>query len=94
MMLYALLAIFLVHLVAFSVLALRRRQPYYLALIVTFALLSVAIAVRIWWPDLDFGDRPVHETLRQLALLAAAVSITWTLVRLVRRSLKTGAGAD
>jgi hypothetical protein len=83
--LFALLAIFLVHLFAFGLLGLRRRQAYYLALMLTFSLLSLSIALRLWWPDWVVGQRPLFEWLRYLAWLAAAVSIGWTLTRIVQR---------
>jgi hypothetical protein len=81
----ALLAIFLIHLVAFSVLGLRRRQGYYIALVATFFLLSLSIAVRLWWPHWTLGESAVFELLRFLAWAAAAVSIGWTLSRVIAR---------
>ncbi|WP_290651635.1 hypothetical protein [Aquisalimonas sp.] len=78
-----LLVIFLIHLVAFAVLGLRRRQVYYMALVVTFSLLSAAMAARLTIPDTHLGDGvALDEALRMAALVAAAVSIGWTLVRL------------
>lgn len=87
----ALLVVFLVHLVAFAVLGLRRRQGYYVALVVTFALLSLAVGLRLVAPDLgaDTGLR-MHEMLRYAAWGAAAVSISWTLGRWVRRLRQSG----
>lgn len=84
----ALLAIFLVHLVAFATLGLRRRQTYYLALVLTFSLLSLSIVVRLWWPEWRLGEHAVSQWLRYLAWLAAAVSIGWTLSRIIDRRRK------
>ncbi len=80
-----LLLVFLVHLVVFAILGLRRRQGYYLALVVTFSLLSAAMAFRLWWPELSVGDWPVSQLLRAMAWNAAVVSITWGLARFVSR---------
>lgn len=81
----ALLVVFLVHLVVFAILGLRRRQGYYLALVVTFSLLSAATAFRLWWPELTLGEWLVSQVLRAAAWLAAAVSISWALARSVSR---------
>jgi len=80
-----LLLVFLVHLVVFAILGLRRRQGYYLALVVTFSLLSAAMAFRLWWPEFSVADWPVSQLLRAMAWIAAAVSITWGLARFVSR---------
>lgn len=82
-----LLVVFLIHLVAFAVLGLRRRQVYYLALVVTFSLLSASMAARLAMPDSHLRDdgMTVDEVLRIAACAAAAVSIGWTLVRLRAR---------
>jgi hypothetical protein len=81
----ALLAIFLVHLLAFAVLGLRRREGYYLALVATFSLLCLSITVRLWWPDWTLGERAVFQWLRYLAWAAAGISIGWTLRRVIER---------
>lgn len=81
-----LLLIFLLHLLAFAALGLRRRQPYYLALVVTFALLSASMAVRLLSPELELGGGlALQDALRMAAWPAAAVSIGWTLLRLRNR---------
>lgn len=80
-----LLALFVAHLVGFTVLGLRRREWYYAALVTTFALLSVAIATQLFWPQLQIGDWPLHRLLRYCAWAAAAVSISWTIRRAIVR---------
>ena len=81
-----LLLVFVVHLAAFIVLGLRRRQPYYLSLILTFSLLSGAMAVRLFAPGWTVaGDLELAHGLRMAAWAAAAVSIGWTLLRLRAR---------
>lgn len=81
-----LLVIFAVHLVVFATLGLKRRQGYYIALVITFALLSAAMATRLVLPDQVFaGDLALHQALRMAAWPAAAVSIAWTLFRVWAR---------
>lgn len=88
-----LLGIFLIHLVAFVVLGLRRRQAYYLALVITFSLLSGAMLVRLLAPGVTvMGALPLDEALRRAAWVAAAVSIGWTATRVVHR-IRTRADA-
>jgi len=83
-----LLIVFLVHLVAFAVLGLRRRQVYYLSLVTTFALLSASMAVRLLAPEgAADGDLALATALRAAAWVAACVSIGWTLLRIRRRRL-------
>ena len=84
-MLYSalLLIVFLVHLIAFAVLGWRRRQGYYIALVVTFALLSAMMLLRLVGPGADLvAGMGLDQLLRRAAWLAAAVSLTWTLIRL------------
>lgn len=81
----ALLVLFLVHLAAFARLGLKRREPYYLALVVTFALLSAAFATLLLAPQAMAGSWPLHRVFRVAAWAAAAVSISWTVARAVRR---------
>lgn len=83
-----LLIVFVVHLVVFAWLGLRRRQAYYLSLVVTFALLSGSMIIRLLAPDMQLGGELQFATaLRMAAWGAAAVSITWTLTRVRRRRL-------
>ncbi|SEO82527.1 hypothetical protein SAMN04488052_103221 [Aquisalimonas asiatica] len=78
-----LLVVFLVHLVAFALLGLKRRQAYYLALVITFSLLSASMALRLTAPEAILANGVAwHEALRMLAWPAAAVSVGWTLLRL------------
>ncbi len=82
----ALLVVFLVHLIAFAVLGVRRRQGYYAALVVTFALLTAATGLQLLAPDLmATRDTEWHAVLRWAAWPAAGVSIAWTLLRVRAR---------
>ena len=81
-----LLAIFVAHLVAFAVVGWRRRAAYYIAVVTTFAVLTASVAARLYVPDLVLlGERPVHEQLRWAAVPAAAVSLSWGVLRLRAR---------
>ena len=81
-----LLVVFLVHLGAFAVLGLRRRQVYYLSLVVTFSLLSAAMAARLWAPEVRVaGQVELAGALRLGAWAAAVVSIGWTVARIRAR---------
>lgn len=80
-----LLVLFLAHLVGFSVVGLRRRQWYYLALVTTFGLLSAAFATLLFAPDVQVWGTALHRLLRFAAWAAAAVSISWTALRVLAR---------
>lgn len=80
-----LLALFLIHLAGFTVLGLKRRQWYYLALVTTFGLLSAAFATLLFAPDFQTGGYVLHRLLRIAAGAAAAVSISWTALRVLMR---------
>lgn len=82
---WLLLVVFVIHLTAFAVLGFRRRQIYYLALVITFTLLSLSILTGLLAAEWQLGTWPVHLLIRYAGWLAAAVSITWTLTRLLRR---------
>ncbi|WP_376692124.1 hypothetical protein [Wenzhouxiangella sp. EGI_FJ10409] len=82
---WLLLVVFAVHLFAFGALWIRRRQPYYIALVITFALLTASVALRLWGGAPLIADRSLAEWLRYAAWGAAAVSVSWTLLRVLRR---------
>jgi hypothetical protein len=84
----ALFILFAVHLGAFAMLGLRRRQWYYLALVVTFSLLTASAGLRWLAPEWAFTAAPAHLLLRQAALVCACFSLTWTAMRLKNRLLK------
>lgn len=86
-----LLVVFVVHLVAFAVLGIRRRQAYYIALVVTFSLLSASMAARLAAPGIAVAhELALHEALRMFAWPAAAVSVGWTLLRIRARVARRG----
>ncbi|HMB38391.1 MAG TPA: hypothetical protein VKO85_04865 [Wenzhouxiangellaceae bacterium] len=79
-----LLLLFLAHLIGFAVIGLRRRQWYYLALVTTFGLLSAAFATQLIAPEAQVAGMACYQLLRRAAWLAAAVSISWTALRVLR----------
>jgi len=86
---WTLLLVFAAHLFIFGALWFRRRQPYYIALVVTFSLLSASVAMTLWGAAPVVAERPLAQWLRFGAWGAAAVSIGWTLLR-VRKRLQAG----
>ena len=91
----ALLLVFLIHLGVFARLGLRRRQGYYIALCVTFALLSAAAAARLAGVGEGLaGAWSLADLLRAVAIPAAVVSVTWTIVRVRQRRRDARASAS
>lgn len=82
---WGLLLVFGVHLVAFALLWWRRRQGYYVALVITFALLTASTGLRLWGEAPVVANQPLDQWLRYGAWVAAAVSLSWTLARIWRR---------
>ncbi len=80
-----LLLVFVVHLMVFGTLAVRRREGYYLALVVTFALLTCSLGMRLFLPEINLGGQELSQWVRWAAWLAALVSISWGVGRFVRR---------
>ncbi|MFO7762478.1 MAG: hypothetical protein R6V61_01960 [Wenzhouxiangellaceae bacterium] len=85
-----LLLLFLGHLVGFAIVGLKRRQWYYLALVTTFGLLSAAFATQLAAPEALVAGMPLHRLLRQAAWVAAAISISWTALRMLGRRRRAG----
>lgn len=86
-----LLGVFVIHLVIFARLALRRREAYYVAVTMTFALLVLAFGLRLLWPELRAGTVALHQMFRWLAWVSAGVSISWLLLRRFERR-RSGSG--
>lgn len=82
---WVLMLLFAAHLVGFSVLGLRRREWYYLALILTFGVLTGSFALRLFAPGFEVGGASLYLWLRYVAWGAAAVSISWTAMRMQQR---------
>ncbi len=52
------------------------RAPRFAATTLTFALLSLTYALRVFAPELGLGERPLWQWARVPAWIAAAVSLT------------------
>jgi len=90
---WALLILFAVHTVGAIVLGLRRREIYYVALILTFALLCASLALSLFAPELSAAGLPLFRLARYLAWGSAFISISWSLLRL-RRRLRSEPNSD
>ncbi len=91
---WILLLLFAAHLLGFVLLGLKRRQWYYLALVVTFMLLTGTFALILFAPSWSFAGTPLYRILRYLAWASAVLSISWTLKRLARRRSHRTAGSQ
>ena len=73
--LISLLVIFIIHLVIFSGLALIHKRPGHRMAAVTFALLAMGYALRIWWPEWQVGGLRAHIGLRRAAWITSAATL-------------------
>jgi hypothetical protein len=80
-----LLLVFVVHLVVFGRLALKRRMIYYWLLTAVFAALVAAFGIRLFEPGWAVGGEPVYQWARYVAWGLAAITIPWTVARIVGR---------
>lgn len=84
--LIALLALlFLAHLLAFTILALRRGGGYYWLLAALFLSLTASFTLRLLFPSWQVGGQAVHVMLRYLAWAMSAVTVPILITRLVKR---------
>lgn len=88
-----LLAIFVIHLVVFFRLFLRRGEKYYLAASFTFLLLVATFSVKIWAPEVQVAGFSLFWALRIAAWISAAVSITWLVRRRIQKRRAAQAAA-
>ena len=88
------LVLFAAHLVPMLFVGFKRRELYYLAPITTFSLLTATFALRVFAPDLQVGDTPLHVPVRYAAWAACAVSIPLLILRIrTRRRARAGSSA-
>jgi hypothetical protein len=84
--LVALLALlFLVHLLAFLVLALRRGGYYYWLLTALFLTLTASFTLRLLLPGWQVAGQAVYVMLRYLSWAIAAVTVPILIARLLKR---------
>ena len=84
-----LLVVFATHMPVFAWRWVRTRAPRHAATTITFALLTVSYALRVFAPDARLGDWPVSAWVRVPAWIAAVLSIGLLLRHLLTRR-KTG----
>ncbi|MDD5676210.1 MAG: hypothetical protein PHC61_18705 [Chitinivibrionales bacterium] len=77
----ALLIVFIVHCIVFSILTIKNKSGYYLGVTVTFFLLVVAYAMRLWASDWSVAGIKGFWYFRIAAWVLAGVSIYLTLRR-------------
>jgi len=77
--------LFAAHLVPFIVIGLKRREWYYLAPDITFSLLTAAFGLRLFAPEFQVADTPLHRPVRYAAWAACAVSIPLFVLRIRQR---------
>ena len=71
-----LLAIFLLHLLVFSLLYLRQRKTHHLFVSLTFFLLTLSFSCRIWAAQVTLFGHDLHVLLRLSAWMSTAVVAT------------------
>ena len=72
----------------------RTREVRHAATTLTFALLTIAYALRVFAPYVSLGGVPLHSYARAPALLSALLSIGLLLRHLWRRSRSGARGSD
>ncbi len=87
-----LIVLFGVHLIAFGVLAIKRKERYHIFTCTTFALLVITFSLRLWLPNAQVNGFQLYWVFRVAAWISALVSITMLVRRrLGKRSAAPGA---
>jgi len=81
--------LFLVHLVAFARLAVRRGGAYYAMVTGLFVALTASFGTRWVAPGLQLAGQPLYQWLRYAAWIVAAVTLPMLIVRVLRRARAT-----
>lgn len=76
-LIWALLIVFVAHLIVFARLTYLHRNLRYALVTLTFVLLVVSFSLRLGAPNLMLGHTPAHWVLRYLAWGSAAITISW-----------------
>lgn len=82
----ALLILFAIHLLAFGVVAIKRRTLYHSLLVLLFTLLTGSFALKIWAPTLMWDDYAAFQWMRWCAWAVAAVTLPWLALRIFKRT--------
>ncbi len=83
--LISLLFIFIIHLAAFTRLALKQKKSYQRMAAATFALLAAGYALRIWWPDWQLGGNSLHTGFRHAAWISSGATLLLFLRRKIQK---------
>ena len=83
-----LLLVFVVHLVIFSRLAIKRRLPYYWLVSAVFAVLVISFGLRVIAPEWMLGPLAGYQLFRYFAWLLATITIPWMFIRLWNKRKK------
>ncbi len=73
----ALVGLFLIHLLVFSILWYKRRDSKYIGPIITFILLVTTYTLKIVAPDSDIGSLHIFEITRILAWCSLAMAVIY-----------------
>lgn len=73
----ALMVVFGIHLLIFGCLAVLRRKAHHFGFALTFVLLILATAFRLWWPQAQWGEIPWATICQMGGWLATAFSIVF-----------------
>ena len=80
-----LLLVFVIHLVIFGRLALKRKLFYYWLVTAVFAMLVASFGLRLIVPGWMLGPLAGYELFRYLAWLLAVITIPWMVARLLTK---------
>ena len=80
-----LLIVFVIHLVIFGRLAVRRSEKYYWLVTAVFAMLVASFGLRVFAPEWLLGPVAGYQLFRYLAWLLAAITIPWMIIRIRRK---------
>ena len=80
-----LLLVFIVHLVIFSRLALKKKLPYYWLVSAVFAMLVASFGLRVFAPEWMLGPLAAYQLFRYFAWLLAVITIPWLVIRLLNK---------
>jgi hypothetical protein len=80
-----LLLVFVVHLVIFSRLALKRRLAYYWLVSAVFLMLVASFGSRVFAPEWMLGPLAAYELFRYFAWMLAVITIPWMVIRLRKK---------
>jgi hypothetical protein len=86
----ALSVLFLIHLLAFARLAIVQGEAYYWLVSCVFLALTTSFGLRLFAPEIAWGQTPIYLTLRYLAWLLAGISLPMLIRRLWKRRKARG----